>query len=358
MNAKAEVLYFPSIEFYDDSWLKGALCHWDKIYRIVPPSYTPIDSDEVKEAVDAGLVESINLNEADLSDTADKFISFWETAPFVPAGFDGYGEEPIRLHPEKVDERIRSQLTALSSRIDSAGFLSLSKEIANSYMLFLSESISRRRALPKITDSSDMFAAINYFQQDGNFDEFIYNNEGEELIGTLTMTSLVPAGIGSYSMKRVVDFHKKSAEGRASFRDSVSGLIDELKGIEDREFLEVRLKQFDEGLRSSENSLSKLIKSEGADIGYALVTAGLPMMLASLGVLGLSGDPWDVKSLGTSAFIGVTAAVADHARSRRSQWTSKEASYWLSLNRAFEGNDGIELKVPRFDRRFEEFIND
>ena len=76
MNNQSEVLYFPSIEFYDNSWLKGALCHWDKIYRIVPPSYAPRDSDEVKEAVDAGLVESINLNEADLSDTADKFTDF------------------------------------------------------------------------------------------------------------------------------------------------------------------------------------------------------------------------------------------------------------------------------------------
>ncbi|MBI2999697.1 MAG: hypothetical protein HYY46_14800 [Deltaproteobacteria bacterium] len=158
---KSEVLYFPSIEFYDDSWLKGALCHWDKIYRIVPPSYTPKDSDEVKEAVDAGLVESINLSSGDLSDTAEKFIEFWDSAPFVPAGFKGYDEEPIRLHPEKVDERICGQLYALSQRIDQEGFLSLSKEVANSYMLFLSESVSRRRLIPKITDDVDMFTAAS-----------------------------------------------------------------------------------------------------------------------------------------------------------------------------------------------------
>ena len=99
MNTQSEVLYFPTIEFFDSAWLKGALCHWDKIYLIVPSSYTPKDSYEVKEAVDAGLVESINLNEDDLSEAADKFVAFWDTVPFVPAGFDGYEEEPIRHCP-------------------------------------------------------------------------------------------------------------------------------------------------------------------------------------------------------------------------------------------------------------------
>jgi hypothetical protein len=358
MKTQSEVLYFPSIEFLDDSWLKGALCHWDKVYRIVPQSYTPKDSDEVKEAVDAGLVESINLNDADLSEAADKFIAFWDTAPFVPAGFEGYDDEPIRLHPEKVDERIRIQLSALASRIDNEGGLSLSKEVANSYMLFLSEAISRRRMLPKITDSQEMFTAIGYFQQDGNFDEFVYNDEAEEFIGTLTLASLVPSDINYYSMNKVIEFHKKSAEGRAAFRDSVSELIDELKGIKDRVFFEKRIKKFDEELRASRKSLASIVSSGGADIGYAMITAGVPMMLASLGVMGMAGDPWGLQSLGASAFFGVTAALADHTRSRRSQWTSNEASYWLSLHSAFESEGGVHLRVPQFHRGFEEFIND
>ena len=358
MNTQAEVLYFPTIEFFDSSWLKGALCHWDKIYRIVPSSYTPKDSDEVKETVDAGLVESINLNEADLSETADKFIAFWDSVPFVPAGFDGYEEEPIRLHPEKVDERIRSQLAALSIRIDRDGFLSLSREVANSYMLFLSETISRRRMLPKITDSEEMFTDIAYFQQDGNFDEYVFNDEGKELIGNLVLSSLVPSEIGSFPMKRVIDFHNKSAEGRTAFRKSVAGLIDEIKGIRDREFFEKRLQKFDQDLRSSQKSLASIISSGGADIGYAMITAGLPMALGALGVIGMLGDPWSMHSLGSSALLGVTAALADHSRSRRSQWSSKEASYWLSMQSVFESNGKVTLRIPQFHRGFEEFIND
>jgi hypothetical protein len=54
-----DVLYYPTIEFYDEVWLKTSLCLWDKIYRIVPDSYKPKDSDEVKTAIDNGLVKNI-----------------------------------------------------------------------------------------------------------------------------------------------------------------------------------------------------------------------------------------------------------------------------------------------------------
>jgi len=355
---KSEILYFPSIEFYDDAWLKGALCHWDKIYRIVPPSYIPQDSDEVKQAIDAGLVESIKLTSGDLSDTARQFVEFWDSTPFVPAGFEGYDEEPIRLHPEKVDERIRGQLAALSKHIDKDGFLSLSKEVANSYMLFLSESVSRRRLIPKITDDADMFTVISYFEQNGNFDEAVYSDERDEVTATLALASLVPAGIDTYPMRKVIQFHKDSTEGREAFRMAVAGLVDELKGIQDKDFFLKRIRKFDDNLRNSQNSIISVLKAGKADFGYAMITTGLPMALSSFSVIGMTGDPWNFQAVGQSALLGVVAALADHTRNRRSSWSSKEASYWLSLHATFKDNDGIRLRLPSFHRKFEEFIND
>jgi len=354
----SETLYYPSIEFCDDSWLKGALCHWDRVFRIVPPSYRPRDSDEVKESVDAGLVESITLSQGDLSETADSFMKFWAQAPFVPAGFEGYDEEPIRLHPEKVDERIRGQLAALSERIDQDGFLSLSKEVANSYMLFLSESISRRRCIPKLTDDADMFTAMTYFAHDGNFDEGVYSEERDEVTAALTLASLVPRSLETYRMRDVIQFHKDSQEGRAAFRTSVAGLIDELKGIEDKAFFEKRLQKFDEDLRGAQASLASALKNGASDLGYAMLSVGLPMAFTAFGVLGIGANAWTAQAVGQSVLLGVVAAIADHARSRRASWTSIEANYWLSMHSAFPSGDGVKLKVPSFHRKFEEFIND
>lgn len=358
IKPKSEVLYYPSIEFYDVSWLKGALCHWDKVYRIVPPSYTPRDSDEVKEAVDAGLIESINLTPGDLSDTTKKFKMFWDSSLFIPAGFEKDDEELIRLHPNKVDERIRSQLFALSHRIDQDGFQLLPRYIANSYMLFLSEAVSRRRLIPKITDNIDMFTALTYFQHDGNFDEAITNEDCEEITAALTLSSIIPSGIETYPMSKVIQFHQANREGREAFREAVAGLIDELKGIKDAEFFRKRITKFDEDLISSRKSITNALRINGLDFCYALVSVGLPMALSSLSIIALGTNPWSLQSLGGSAFLGVVAALADHARGRRQEWTSKEASYWFSLQSVFRSDKEARLKIPNFRYQFNEFIND
>jgi len=82
------------------------------------------------------------------------------------------------------------------------------------------------------------------------------------------------------------------------------------------------------------------------------------MALSSFSVIGMATDPWNFQSLGSSALLGVVAALADHTRSRRSLWTSKKASYWLSLHSTFKSGDDVRLKLPQFHRMFEEFIND
>lgn len=353
-----EVLYFPTIEFPDDGWLKGALCYWDKIYRIVPSAYKPNDSDEVKIAQDAGLVETISVVEADLREVAVKFEDFWGQTPIIPAGVVGFEEELIRLHPEKVDERIRPQLEALAHQIDPDGFLSLSKEVANSYMLFLAEVTSRRRGIPKITDSSDMFAVMQYFQNDGSFDEFSYRADGAELTAALTLPCLMPRDIETYPMERVISFHQSTSEGRAAFRTAVSALLDQLTGVEDKKFFESKLTEFDTQLRKANDTLSKIIESDLKEIGYGLVSVGLPMGMGVLGVIGLESDPFTPTSIGAGVSLGILATLADHLKSRRRVWSSREASYWMSLHHAFPSANGVGMKVPRFDRLFEEFIND
>ena len=41
-------LYYPHFAFPGDAWMKLAALSWDKLGRIVPPTYTPSDSDTVQ----------------------------------------------------------------------------------------------------------------------------------------------------------------------------------------------------------------------------------------------------------------------------------------------------------------------
>jgi hypothetical protein len=363
MNEKnfdnSRLLHYPTIEFLDDTWLKASLCIWDKIYRIVPPSYSPSDSNEVKLAIDNGLVENISLNKDDLTQTADLFEKFWEDVPFVPAGVDGYESLDVKLHPEKVDVRIRPILESLSSKIDPDGWLSLSPQVANAYMLFLSETISKRRNIPKMTSDSDMFSIMQYFSNNGNFDEWVYNEDQEETIAALVIPAILPAGIECIHMTEVLRFRKKNEENRHAFRTLVSNFADDLSKIEDRGHAKQVAEDFREKLEKNNSTFIKIAGKTLQELPLASISVGIPTTLTAIGAIALGGgDPYDFAKISSSCLIGVVASVSDAARSIRKTWKSAESSYLLELNRMFYGEGHLKYTVSRYDRIFNEFVND
>ena len=54
-GSSGSILYFPSIEFNDENWVKASLLLWDRIYRITPNNYIPNDNETILEAVDNDL---------------------------------------------------------------------------------------------------------------------------------------------------------------------------------------------------------------------------------------------------------------------------------------------------------------
>jgi len=61
--APHSALYYPSIEFQSEEWVKMALLFWDHGYRIVPVGHTPNDSFEIQTFIDNGLVINIPVSE-------------------------------------------------------------------------------------------------------------------------------------------------------------------------------------------------------------------------------------------------------------------------------------------------------
>jgi hypothetical protein len=159
--ASGNILYYPTLEFQSETWVKASLMFWDKIYRIVPTDYRTNDSDEIKIAVSNGFIENIELTTADLKQTADEFESFCEKLEFHPAGFDSSTYE-VRLHTDKIDERLKPYFKRFSENTDKQGFLRLPKEIANGYMFYLSHIVSKRRDIAKLTDNPDMYLTNHY----------------------------------------------------------------------------------------------------------------------------------------------------------------------------------------------------
>ena len=353
-----EVLYYPTIEFMDETWLKASLCIWDKIYRIVPSTYNPQDSDEVRIAVDNGLVEDIRLNNDDLTETARSFEIYLNDAPILPAAVDGWENIDIRLHPEKVDARILPILEGLSKKIDPNGFLSLSYEVANVYMLYLADVVSKRRGINKLTDNSDMFAIMHYFANDANFDEDVFSDEREEVTASLVLPSLLPKGIEYMSINEVIRFRENTAESRMVFRESVDDLVSDICHIDDSIFLKQRLDEFNETFENNKGNLLNQAGKLFKDFKYSILSVGLPASFPTLISLARGQGIRDLIEIASMLSIVVIASLADASRTKRSNWNNSDTFFYYQLEKVFGTEKGVRFSYPSLPRIFEEFIND
>jgi hypothetical protein len=321
------ILYYPTIEFQSDTWLKAAICVWEKIYRIVPPSYKPHDSDEVKEAIDAGLVESIKLENGDLAKAAADFQFFMAEADTFPASLSGYENIDVRIHPEKIDAKLLPLFESLASKIDPEGFLSVSEKVANAYMLYLATNIARRRKIGKATDDENIFSVDSYFQFDGNFSEYIFDESQTEVAATVVLPQLLPDGLETDSMKRVLSFRNKHAEARAAYRESVLDLSKLLTTVESKSHVQDVINSFRNKLEEAKRSPIGKATATISEHKYSALAIGLPIAAAAF----LDGEKfkWSV-ALGEIG-IAIIATMADANKSKRTEWKKSDAFFHLAL---------------------------
>lgn len=69
-------LYYPSVGFRDDAWVKLSALYWDKLGRIVPVGSKVDDSDTVKSLIDElGFIHNFAPDEQELSDIGELFLT-------------------------------------------------------------------------------------------------------------------------------------------------------------------------------------------------------------------------------------------------------------------------------------------
>jgi len=362
MNAvpfeSSSALYYPEIEIHDEGWLRSALCIWDRIYRIVPSTYQPEDSEDIMHALDAGLLEDLHLSVEDTRATADNFIQFLESLPSIPAFLDQPGDFDIRIHPEKIDQKLLPVLEDLANKIDKDGWLNLSPPIANSYMLFLANSVSNRRGIPKVTNDQYMFTTMHFFANDGNIRDFVFDRNAEDASTALIMKLLLPGGLYHIDMKAFIRLRSGQADSREAFRSSIINLSSRISLIEEKSFVPEIIQEFEDGLvQAQEQSLASFGQTI-EDAAYSLLSIGLPTALGAISLFSGGEDPFNFSTLGKAALIGAVAAIADVASSRRKNWRSTDAFYFMKLLQTYEIDEDIEFSVPNYGKLMDELIND
>jgi hypothetical protein len=351
------LLYYPTIEFQNRSWFKSSLTIWDKLYRIVPNGYYPKDSDEIKEAIDHGLIENIILQPEDLKEASDGFFSFLESLEFNPSGFSAE-EYESRLHNDKLDYRMREFFKTRTKGYDNEGFYRLPSEVANGYMFFLAQSIAERRNIPKLTDNPDMFTAMSYFDAKGNFDELISATEGNEAYTTMTIETMIPADIPYLSITKIIEWNKHLTNMKRELRQELEKFMDEIKVIEDKKFALERVKEFKSTLMGKSATWTETLLKITDNIIPACIVSGFPAAISASIAMSTSNDPVTIGGVATAVYFSTMGIMTKSIDKVSTMWNSNNSNYYLRIRKELKSGRPSKITYPRWEAMLDEFVND
>ncbi|MDD5080342.1 MAG: DUF6236 family protein [Candidatus Omnitrophica bacterium] len=238
-NGIEDTLYYPYIHFQNNAWLKAMALFYNRIYRIVPPTISPTDSDDIKaliETDEVGCAIDPVPYASEASNTFREKIGYnWNAASlsFNKTEKDNFD----RLHITKTDEAVRRLFEKMGFKEDD-GWIGLPKEMASNYMLYLSTIISEKNGLSLVTDGFPSWTATNYFNSDGLFPDYIsfkdiYGDKDSFSLYSLILQQLCPINIEEIPSGRIVLFRKERRDEIANLRKNVNSLYDTLSNIED-----------------------------------------------------------------------------------------------------------------------------
>lgn len=308
-------LYYPTIEFRNPNWVWSAALLWDNIYRIVPKDYSPQDSRNIQELIlRSDIIRNIDPSEYALDASAEFINGLNINGKWWAAALDNSNykrKEYLELHKDKADVKLRQLI--LADNINNNDWLNVPHDIASIYMLYLANYIAKKRNISVSTDYAEAWCGSNFFQYDGNIEEYDMG-ETTTALAAVTIDSLVPADIMNLSPRELIKFRDDSFEERKIFFQKMRELSTAISLCEDErhtsDIINDHLKELKRSKKKYAQCMSKI--KRGAFIGLktvmfpALVTVisafhELPKSLVNdlqaLGVgMGAIGGFWEAQN--------------------------------------------------------------
>ncbi len=348
------ILYYPSFEFRNPAWLKASLLVWDRIYRIVPPSYIPNDGLEVSLAKEHGIVRNIALEDEDIRTAGNQFLTFCNSLRFIPAGLHvpryGFGH----FRPGRVDERFYPSFNRISKEFQNDGWLRISTMLADGYMHYLSKIVAQRRALVRGTDDSESWSLSPYFVEEANFDDSLRRQDGEGYYTALLIGGLIPANIADIPMEGLIKFVQQRREERSAFRNALQDVVRELALAPDYHDPQSPLHEVLQEFERQKLNLQRSAAFWPQGLPSLVFSVGAPVACQAIQSLPDAGNPFDLHRIAPSLFIGAVAAYIDYSRARTLGRDRSFVSFLIETDRSFLP------QVPPHSRYFmslDEFIN-
>jgi hypothetical protein len=312
-------LYYPYIQFKEESWLKLAALYWDQMARIVPTGFPLDDADGVRLLVDEGFVFDEPPTEDDKNSVAvefEKLVSLraddlaknygtanrssWDDDPVTVATEPGADPKLAYVYPTKMVKTLPAVLRQAGlaewgpSRPDVG--LGMHPRLADVYMLALARVVSSRKPYQPVTDETRNHIAISACTAENLADALLgpvelaspptgaRNREVESALLNLCFEVVMPARLEHVSMKKIVALRADTIEERARFQDGLRELVStistDLKDTDAETAARIIAIEFEKKVRAPLDGLraeldrAKLEVIPGAFALSALVPAG------------------------------------------------------------------------------------
>jgi Family of unknown function (DUF6236) len=279
-------LYYPFIQFRDDSWLKLAALYWDRIGRIVPPGYELQDSDTVLRLQgELGFVANLAPSYAAMDGVSREFLELLaDRGPELsdlygirgPAGINpapasvrwpapwsnsGWSQTPsgpqwqVPVDPSlvpgtdsqlayiyasgKMTPQLESALVdeGLGAPVRAHGLIGMHPQLAFVYMHALAGKMASSVMYPLTDDDFDHAAAgCAAGRIAGALLDFPAREPpragGEEdpalEFAMLALQSVIPKNISSLPVQKIIEIRRRHADELAAFQQATQAIIDSL----------------------------------------------------------------------------------------------------------------------------------
>jgi hypothetical protein len=374
-------LYYPSVHFRDESWIKLAALYWGKMARMVPNGYELHDSQPIQQLKDdlrfvmdidpglvAGRVESsfIELieNYEDVlcprylvrnSPTVAQDASiagmplmrgrFWsansadgirfttETGSHISEGeFDVAYVACDYFAPDLIDMMVQTGLACRTGgQWRGQRWFALHPGFAAVYMTALAEELAASNDLEPVTDSPVNHLALSGWSmprlaqallEDKLFASPQFGEEVTDQLGMLAIESVIPKDLTRIPMSKIIEIRLRYEDALTEFRvhiDELTKGLTSLSMIQDPSVLQAHLEiAFQDTLRHDLERLRVDLRAFGVDTVSAAMNVRVTLPVAAISVAELLRAPLPLNPV-AAAGGAIIFSFAEVLRTKRRQ---------------------------------------
>ncbi len=340
-------LYYPHINFQNDAWIKLAALYWDKIGRIVPPSYATQDSITVQYLIDElGFIKNFAPSKTEMEEVSDLFVTVltshlsdiqkfyslppprWSKQSNTLSYLMLDGPWPINLTLEqrrlsKYDPRLAYLLQdgkialELGELLRDCGLaypchnlpnfptvIAMHPKLAFIYMEVLAEEMATRRQFYPVADEE-----LNHIATSGYtlerliqallppdrsrrhlIEQLPTEHEVEIQMATIALKSVLPKNIASIPVQKIIKLRHQYREEMTTFQRAIHETVlslGQLQRISDLTALQAHLEvAYETRLKPHLNDLSKYMNS----LGIQTAASAMNIRLSDLPLLTSTGQ--------------------------------------------------------------------